>query len=315
MSSNDSELRITPKRVGLTALATFCAACFWYRLHMRFRMPFDMFAGGIFKQAEQAEMAVFGHLLEREGGLPKEFGPFRDIDGRVDFPRDWRQFQYRPQSGLLLYGEPDEVCSLSSGGIAILDHKTAKPKNGEDPFLPCYQCQTIGYGLIAEQGLELGEVRKAGLIYWAAAHEDVVSEPEKFYRSSQMWLPFAPKPVAFDVDYEILNEPIKEALRLWKAKTPPEHAESCRDAPKIEALFALQAAVEQERDAFDRSVLAGSGHSTWVMDRIRLRRFQRDQFRRAALTEIAADPATLRLAEDGVLANWQEDWELSPESL
>src|ERR1700740_440722 len=64
MSKQTSDLVITPKRLGLIRLAKYCARCFWYRLKLRFRPPFDMFGGAIFKQAEQAQMAVFGSLLE-----------------------------------------------------------------------------------------------------------------------------------------------------------------------------------------------------------------------------------------------------------
>lgn len=308
MSDSTSVLRISPKRLGLILLLTFCPACFWFKLRLRFRMPFDMFGGAIFRQLEQAEMAIFGHLLGQKGGLPKEFGPFRDIDGRVEFPRDWRKFQYSPQSNVVLYGEPDEIVSLSSGGIAVLDHKTARPKDGDDPLLPMYRCQTMGYGMIAE-GLKLGTVRKAGLLYWTALQNDVIENPEKHYRGSQLWVPFAPTPIAFDVDFSVLEDPLKEAIRLWKAKTPPEHAERCPDAKRLEALFALQATVENELNDRDRAIYAGAANKSWAQFQVMTRIYFRDQARRQALADICGGSDGSQFAADGMVANWAEDWE------
>ena len=40
-----TDLRITPKRLGLIEVETFCMRCFWYRLHLKFREPFSFFGG------------------------------------------------------------------------------------------------------------------------------------------------------------------------------------------------------------------------------------------------------------------------------
>src|SRR5438309_4875008 len=112
MPSGNSDLRITPKRLGLILLDSFCARCFWYMLKQRFKLPFNHFGGGIFGTLEQAQMAVFGHLLETRQSLPKEFHPFEDVQSRVPFPRCWQKFQQRLKSGVLLYGVPDEIVKL-----------------------------------------------------------------------------------------------------------------------------------------------------------------------------------------------------------
>ena len=79
-----TDLRITPKRLGLLEVETVCMRCFWYRLHLRFREPFTFFGGAIFKQMEQAEMAIVGYFLDKDGKLPKEFAPFCEAVGRVE---------------------------------------------------------------------------------------------------------------------------------------------------------------------------------------------------------------------------------------
>jgi hypothetical protein len=203
-----------------------------------------MFGGAIFKQAEQAEMAVFGNLLERKDGLPREFEPFRDLVGRVEYPRDWRKFQHRLDSGVVIYGEPDEICEVSDGSRAVLDHKTARPKDGTDPLLPVYETQVNGYALIAERGLKLGEVSKGGLIYWTADHEKVIESPERAYRDQRLWISFVPTPVPIEIDYSILDDPLKEAVRLWDLRTAPDRTEKCPDCRKLDAPSARRGSSE-----------------------------------------------------------------------
>ena len=97
-----TDLRITPKRLGLIEVETFCERCFWYRLHLKFREPFSFFGGAIFKNMEQAEMAIIGAFLEKDGELPKEFAPFCDVVGRVEYPRHWTKYKYVLDSGVEL---------------------------------------------------------------------------------------------------------------------------------------------------------------------------------------------------------------------
>ena len=129
---DDNRLRLTPKRLGKIAMGDFCPYCFWLSLRMRFRMPFDHFGGAIFKNLENTQIALVHHLLETNGKLPLQFDPLCDAVGVVDFPRNWRKFEYRLPDGTHLYGEPDDIFSLRDGSIAVVDHKTAKPKDGEE---------------------------------------------------------------------------------------------------------------------------------------------------------------------------------------
>jgi hypothetical protein len=142
MTKLTTDLAITPKRLGLIQMDSFCPRCFWYLLRQKFHPPFDHFGGAIFKNMEQAQMAIVGELLEKGGELPKEFAPFRDLVSRADYPRHWSKFKHKLDSGVLLYGEPDDIFEVSDGSIAVVDHKTAQPKGAEDPFLPA-SCRSM----------------------------------------------------------------------------------------------------------------------------------------------------------------------------
>jgi hypothetical protein len=264
-----------------------------------------MFGGAIFKQAEHAQMAVFGNLLEKGKRLPQEFHPFCDLVGRVEFPRDWRKFRHRLDSGLSLHGEPDEICEFSDGSIAILDHKTAQPKDGKDKLIPCYECQAIGYALIAEFGLKLGQVAKGGLIYWTADHNRVIESPDNAYRDKRLWISFIPTILPIEIDYSILDEPMKEAIRLWELQTPPERTEKCEDCKKLDALLALDAEAQRLLTAYDQAIVMSSGNKAWARDFIAARNYRENEARRSALCAVWDEAAEISFSEDGIIANWE----------
>ncbi len=309
MSNYSTDLAITPKRLGLTAVSAFCARCFWFLLHLKFHPPFSFFGGAIFKQMEKAQIAVVDHLLATDSSLPEEFEPLCDLVERVDFPRDWRRFQHRLKSGVLLYGEPDDICKASDGSLVVIDHKTADPKGGKDRLLECYRCQIIGYALIAESGLKLGRVSKGALLYWTANHQPVVENPGRFYHSKQLWMPFDPKPLAIDIDYTLLDAPLKEAVRIWQLPTPPERSQKCDDCRKLEALFAIEAGVEKLLSSKDQRVLASSGNSAWVRNAIVTQLYRRDERRRSSLAELQDEANQINFADDGMVTNWERYYE------
>jgi hypothetical protein len=301
----NTDLAITPKRLGLVEIDSFCPRCYWYLLKQKFHPPFDHFGGAIFKSMEQAQMAVVGDLIEKNNGLSEEFAPFCDLVGRVQFPRNWRKFKHRLDSGVLLYGEPDDIFQVSDGSIAVIDFKTARPKDGKDPLLGCYRIQILGYSFIAEFGLKLGEVSRGGLLYWGAEHEKVVADPDKYYRSRSLWMPFVPKPLAFDIDYKQLDAPLKEAVRLWEADAPPEGARKCKDCKRLDALFAIETGVQELVTVSDQIMLDRSANDPWIKSYVQQRVADRLSARRSAMTDLQDLAGDLNFEQDGMIANWE----------
>ncbi len=303
--STTTDLAITPKRLGQIEMDSFCPRCFWYLVRQKFHPPFDHFGGAIFNNMEQAQMAIVGHLLEEGSGLPDEFDPFCDLVRRIDFPRHYTKFKHTLDSGVLLYGVPDDIFEVSDGSIAMIDHKTAQPKGSEDMFMPCYEIQVIGYSFIAERGLNLGEVSKGGLFYWGSQYKDVVAEPGKFYRNKKLLMPFTPKPFAIEIDYSRLDAPLKEAVKLWEAKTPPDRTDKCKDCKKLDALFAIEAEVENQLGMNDQLVLSGAGHDRWARQYVAQRVYDRNSARSSALIKLRDEAMELNFDEHGMVANWE----------
>jgi hypothetical protein len=307
MSNQQGNLAITPKRLGLVCIQKYCPRCFWYLLQQRFHPPFNIFGGAIFKYMEKAQIAVISDLIERKGRLPKEFAPLTDLVSRVEFSRNWRKFQHRLKSGILLYGEPDDICEREDGTLAIIDHKTASPssKDGEDPLTDLYHCQVTGYGLIAQEGQKLGEVSTGGLFYWTVDHHAVLDDPGAHYFAGALTVDFIPTVKAFRIDFDDLDAPLKEAQKIWELTTPPDGTDGCEDCRKLDTLLALQRHVEKLQASVDQHLLASSGNDRWVQNFIRKRMFERDQRRLRALAALRDESSQINFSVDGVVANWE----------
>lgn len=318
--NNRSNLQITPKQLGLIATSSYCPRCFKYKLSMRFKSPFNHFGGAIFTYMEQTQMAVIGHLLEQDGCLPKEFHPFEDITGRVPFPRSWIKFQYRMKSGVLLYGVPDEIFRLEDGSNAIIDLKTAhrqrkaKKELVNDPLLPCYEIQGIGYGLIAEKGLGLGETSRGGIFYWASQHQQVLSNPSTYYRGGRLSVPFVPQIHEYAMDYSILDSPLKEAMKLWKASVPPARSKDCKDCLLLDALMQIEQDFQKILEKADRRIIDYLGSSPNEMQQVLWRRTSERSIRQEALSILMEMAPADGFAVDGIIANW-DSIECMPESV
>lgn len=299
----DSPLAISPRNLGLILVMLFCPRCFWFLMRMKFHPPFDKGGGAIWTYLQQIQEAQIGLHLDRNGCLPKEFAPFCDIKERIEYPKHWSKFRYQHKSGIVLYGVPDELFRLSNGGLCVIDHKSAINKGKDDPFLPIYHSQTVGYGDIAQNGLDLGTVTKGGLLYWEIQREPVIAKPGDHYEQGNVWIPFAPKPLELEMDPALLDAPLKIAKSLWLSETPPEGREGCKDCFKTEALLALGGIAEGAEEAKDRNTLATFGNYPVVVKDVLKRRFHRKHDRIAALADLQS--MAIDFDSDGIASHWE----------
>jgi hypothetical protein len=301
------EYKITPRNLGSLELVDTCLTDFWYLSKLGFRAPFNNFGAALFNDCQKMQEAMLGYYLEKDGCLPKQFAPFCDVIARVDVSKDWRKFGYRHESGVWLYGSPDEVLRRADNSVVIWDHKTAHPKSETkiDKFKPQYVCQVTGYGLIAEVGLKLGKVSGGALGYWDLEHQDVIDNPGKFIRDGKLWGAFVPKVYAIEIDYSRIDALLEEAIKIWDSKTPPEGRSGCKDCRKLEALFAIQTDVENSLTVRDQKAWSMSSNDPVMRRRLMMQLQDRKELRWSALRDIEDDNATLSLNDSGIAGNWE----------
>jgi hypothetical protein len=301
------EYRITPRNLGSLELADTCLTDFWTLSQLRFHPPFNNFGAAIFNDCQKMQESMLGYYLDKDGCLPKQFAPFCDVNARVDVSKDWRKFGYLHESGVWLYGSPDEVLRRADDTVVIWDHKTAHPKSegAVDRFRPQYEVQVTGYGLIAEVGLKLGKVSAGALGYWDLQHKAVIDNPGKFIREGMLWAAFAPKVYEIEIDYSRIDRLLDEAIKIWESKTPPEGRSNCKDCKKLEALLAIQNNLESDLTVRDQKALWLTGNDPVVQFGIMNRLRDRQARRWSALREIQAVDDSSFFDEDSIAADWE----------
>jgi hypothetical protein len=301
------EYKITPRNLGSLALEDICLSDFWYLSKLHFHPPFNNFGAAIFNNCQAMQEAAIGYYLAKDGRLPKQFAPFCDIKARADVNKHFSKFGYMHESGVWLYGSPDEVLVREDDSIVIVDHKTAHPKSEgkKDRFQPQYQIQTIGYGLIAEDGFQLGETSGGALFYWDIQHESVISNPGNFIEDGKLWTYFVPKVIPVEIDYSRIEALLKEAKKIWKSKTPPEGEKGCEDCKKLKALLAVQDGVDSELNARDQHMWYRYGNYPGVRETIARQLEDRRWAQVAALRELHESGDSLQFDEESIVSNWE----------
>lgn len=294
-----AELAITPRNLGVIKLKMYCPACLKFLLLLKFKPPYNHFGAQIFHDAQRAQEAILGYYFKKDGCLPKEFAPFCDCVERVECDKRWSKYRHTHKSGVLLYGQPDEVLRLKDGSVCILDHKTARNKGDADQFHGQYETQVVGYGYIAE-GLGLGKTTKGGLLYWEVQIEAVEANPFAHYKGSAVSLPLKPSPLEVKMDYRILDPLIKELKSVWNADELPAGRDGCDDCKRRELLFAI----DEEYKRQDATVLRDYAHVDSIRQAVKRRMWGQTAYRRRLLTEFGAVGDDI-FSRDGVIANWE----------
>jgi len=129
---------------------------------------------------------------------------------------------------------------------------------------------------------------------------EVVGDPSGHFEDQKLWIPFAPRGIEIEVDYSMLDAPLKELKKIWKATRLPEGRENCDDCKKMELLLGI----EQRFDAQDQHLLRAYSFDRNLRNTIWSDAFRRQQLRCDAFRELERS-GDLAFSSDGLLANWE----------
>lgn len=296
--SEATNLAVSVRNLGSIRLPKYCPRCLKVLTQVRFQPPFK-FSGALFGDAERAQQAIIGYLLDEYGCLPSPFSPFCDCKARIKYPKHWTKFRCMHDSGIELYGIPDEIFELEDGSLCVIDLKSSHFKGENDPFHLQYACQVTGYAYIAE-GLGLGTVAKAGLMYFDVQGDAVSSDPADHYERGTLWLPMKVKPLELEIDYAIFEPLIKEFVDVVNSRDVPEGRAGCDECKKLDLLYAL----EKEAEVEDRIFLRQNEDRPTIRKAIKNRIWNRESYLSNLLQDYR-ERGDLIFSNDGMVAAWE----------
>jgi hypothetical protein len=207
-----------------------CPRCFWisYYCELPYQMPFP----GVFNVIDACTKRVVHSHFDRHGRLPDWYPKIGQVVGYVSSGRlhHSRFRTYDAETGVRLWGSPDDVFRLSDGSYHIVDYKTAKLTPVQDDLFREYEVQLNCYAYIATR-VGLSPVSGLSLIFMEP--KDIVPA----HAGAHTALGFVAKHRAVSLRPRRLIPPLlRRARRILSRSRPPRGAAGCEDCTRLEEL-------------------------------------------------------------------------------
>jgi hypothetical protein len=226
-------LRVSPRHLGQMLLTKFCPRCFFYQVQMNFRLPFDRPMPGLMYNLDIFEKRIVQAHLDTHGRVPKWLKSL-GCTGSVDFPS--KMTMDLPKYDATLVGMPDAVFKKGNNKLCLIDWKTARYKGDDDPFMPAYETQLLGYTHLLEHN-KIGKVDTAALVYFENGLKDEDLDPLDLLTDDGFDVPFRARIHEIEIDRATLDPLLKRIREFADLNGPPRGREKCQDCARLQALL------------------------------------------------------------------------------
>ena len=88
------QIRISAKNLGQLALPDYCPRCFWLKLKLQFKLPYQIFPG-IFSSIDSYSKKITWSYYHKYGVVPPWFQPFGEFIRPIPVPHFNKYFIFR----------------------------------------------------------------------------------------------------------------------------------------------------------------------------------------------------------------------------
>lgn len=239
---------LSARGLGMLHMPAFCPACFWIRLHMREKMPFQIPMPGIFGTIDvYTKNIIHGALADGRAKPPwlTFLGDVVDYVPKLHY--SWYHYQ-DTATGINLTGTPDDIFQLSDGAYTIVDYKTARASETQADLFALYEVQLNVYAFIARHLADpLQPVTSACLVYFEPQTEVDSATVDRRVNDTGFQLHFVPKVKPIDLrDDAWIHDLLARASDLYNLPACPAHRPGCKDEQAMVLLTSLAAPRAQE---------------------------------------------------------------------
>jgi hypothetical protein len=230
-----TQIRISAKNLGELALPSFCPRCFWLKLRLNNKLPFQIFPG-IFSSIDSYTKNIIHAFFDTYGQFPIWLG---DLGELVSYrkPPHYSKFNIcDSESNVLLTGSPDGVFVRPDNSHLIADYKTAKYTGKQDQLMPMYEVQLNAYAVIGEQ-CGLSPVSRLALIYMEpVTHADAVVDSNN-HRDDGFAMGFTAHVHTIELSLNTIPSLLAQVRQIYEMVRPPEGHTNCGDCHAVEKLI------------------------------------------------------------------------------
>lgn len=229
-------IKISAKTLGQLALPNFCPRCFWLRMKMGNKLPWQIFPG-IFASIDSYSKSVVYDYWEATSSFPRWLDDGM-ITRPIPTPGHQQFWADDNETGIRLTGAADAIFRAGDGSYVILDFKTARYTNHQDGLLGMYQTQLCGYAWIAERR-GFSPVSAIGLLYCEPVTKLTEERLMKVVRRDGFVMPFKVRGLQLPLEPETIPPLLRRAKDILDLPKPPERGDGCKDCQRVDALMTL----------------------------------------------------------------------------
>ena len=227
------QLRISAKNLGYLTLPNFCPRCFWIKMHMRFKLPYQIFPG-IFSSIDSYSKKITNYYYEKHGNLSEWFKDF-NISEPIKVPSLRDFYIIDQETNIKLTGIPDEMFLRTDESYFIADYKTARFTSHQDELIPMYEVQLNGYAYIAER-VGYKPMTGLGLIYYEPFTDITPDLIDDYAENDGFYMYFYAHTMGIKFDPDMIPVLLQKARQLYDKLSPPDPVVDFKDCRTVEEL-------------------------------------------------------------------------------
>ena len=237
------QIRISAKNLGQTALADFCPRCYWIKLKLNFKLPWQSFPG-IFSSIDAYTKSCVHHIIDssnerqdtrsvKSAGSYYEYPDWMkqigDVIGYETVPH-WSKNKYHDEkSNITFQGSQDDIFVLADGTRCCPDYKTAKHTDTQDKLFPMYEIQSNVYGIL------MGDNPKLCLVYMepdtdkSSACDNIIDQGFRMCFNAVV--------VPIENDKKKVRQALAVTRDVYESATPPQGNSDCKDCQALDKVM------------------------------------------------------------------------------
>lgn len=236
----NDQIQISARNLGEIALPDFCPRCFWAKLRLHNKLPFQIFPG-IFSSIDSYNKKIVHGWFDKYKGPPPWLRPLGDLVGYKE-PPHYSKFKVLDKTyNILLTGSPDGILVRRDSSHLIVDYKTAKFTETQDELYPMYETQLNVYALLGDQ-LGFAPVTALALIYMEPVTDDRAASEDRNNLDDGFAMRFRANILEVPVRSGLIQPMLGNTREIYGLERAPTGRAGCRNCPLVERLVGLFAA-------------------------------------------------------------------------
>jgi hypothetical protein len=215
-------------------MPNFCPRCFWLKLHLNNKLPFQIFPG-IFSSIDSYTKNIIHTFFDMNGKFPVWLDSLGELVA-YQRPPHYSKFNILDkESNILLTGTPDGVFIKPDNSYIIADYKTARYTGKQDALMPMYEVQLNGYAAIGEQ-CGLSPVSGLALIYMEPVTNSGAVVDSANYRDDGFAMGFAAYIHKVEVNPNSILPILGRVREIYELNRAPMGCDGCSDCQIMDRL-------------------------------------------------------------------------------